>query len=446
MMVASRGQATAWRRSKHPPSPVPVPGLSPVHPLASPTLVYRRSTFEAKAPASHAYRGLGHAAHGGAVPRPVRPEQGLSAHRRRHQTGEGGGHRRDAWRCRRCADVTRRALLELSSHSMWDPSHSYGGHGPSRLADRLQSSSTCLRSYPGPTCRSFRAPGPRIRRTASWRRLFGTVLPIPMARRKLPTTPDDAPFPMPGNQPPPRTLDLTVTRHARVCVVVPAFNEEHSVGAVVRDLRLSLPGAQVVVVDDGSTDETTAAAAQAGAAVVTLPVNLGIGGAVQAGYRYALRHDFHFAMQVDGDGQHDPSEAVRLLDPVVRDQADLTLGSRWLGRGDYVANRRRRLAMRLLARMVRWQTGGVFTDTTSGFRALGPATLELFARSYPTDFPEVESIVLASRAGLRVKEIPIKMTERKHGHSSIAGIRGLYYMIRVALALLLCGPDREPRS
>ncbi len=135
-----------------------------------------------------------------------------------------------------------------------------------------------------------------------------------------------------------------------------------------------------------------------------------------------------------------PQRLFDCCDPVVRDQADLTLGSRWLGRGDYVANRRRRLAMRLLARMVRWQTGGVFTDTTSGFRALGPATLELFARSYPTDFPEVESIVLASRAGLRVKEIPIKMTERKHGHSSIAGIRGLYYMIRVALALLLCGP------
>ena len=255
--------------------------------------------------------------------------------------------------------------------------------------------------------------------------------------------------PSPSCEPPVAKPALMLgSRHfpMQVCVVVPAYNEERSVGSVVNGLHAELPSAYVVVVDDGSIDGTADQAALAGATVVSLPVNLGIGGAVQTGYRYALRHGFRFAMQVDGDGQHDPAEASRVLEPVARGEADLALGSRWLDRGNYEATVSRRLGMHILSRLVRLRTGVAFTDTTSGFRALGPAALELFARSYPTDFPEVESIVLASQAGLRVMEVPVKMSQRKHGRSSIAGVRSAYYMARVALALLLGGSTPARRA
>jgi len=225
--------------------------------------------------------------------------------------------------------------------------------------------------------------------------------------------------------------------HARICVVVPAFNEARSIARVVERLRLALPDAHVAVVNDGSADDTAARALRAGATVITLPVNLGIGGAVQVGYRYALRNGFDIAIQVDGDDQHDPSEIERLLAPIREGRAEMTVGSRWLGRGDYVATTGRRFGMRFLARLVSWRTGATFTDTTSGFRAVGVQGIALFARSYPTDFPEVESLVLASRNGLRLEEVPVRMSPRGHGQSSITGFRSAYYMARVTVALVV---------
>jgi len=231
----------------------------------------------------------------------------------------------------------------------------------------------------------------------------------------------------------------------RLCVVVPAFNENQTVGHVVNQLHAELPLATLVVVDDGSTDSTADIALQAGAVVLSLPVNLGIGGAVQTGYRYALSHHFEYAMQVDGDGQHRAEEVMRLLDPVFAGAADLTVGSRWLGRGEYNAPRGRRLGMRILSALVRWRTHKRFTDTTSGFRALGPKALKLFAVTYPTDFPEVESLVLACKANLVVAEVPVTMSERAHGRSSITGLRSAYYMARVGAALLLGFPGPVQR-
>ncbi len=230
----------------------------------------------------------------------------------------------------------------------------------------------------------------------------------------------------------------------RVCVVIPAFNEARSITNVVRRVRTSIPNAEVVVVSDGSTDDTAARARKAGAAVVTLPVNLGIGGAVQTGYRYALRKGCEIAVQVDGDEQHVPSEIERLLEPIYAGRADMSIGSRWLGRGDYVASRGRRFGMRMLARLVQWRTGISFTDTTSGFRAVGRVGIELFARTYPTDFPEVESLVLARRNQLRIEEVPVEMKNRFYGRSSIAGIRSAYYMLRVCVALVVgtLNPDQ----
>jgi glycosyltransferase involved in cell wall biosynthesis len=232
-------------------------------------------------------------------------------------------------------------------------------------------------------------------------------------------------------------------RPARICVVVPAFNEARSIARVVERLRRSLPDALVVVVNDGSEDDTARRALRAGATVISLPVNLGIGGAVQVGYRYALRHGFDVAIQVDGDDQHDPSEIERLLAPIREGRAEMTVGSRWLGRGDYVATTGRRFAMRFLARLVSWRTGATFTDTTSGFRAVGVEGIALFARTYPTDFPEVESLVLASRNGLRLVEVPVRMSPRGHGQSSIAGFRSAYYMARVTVALLVGSLNEE---
>jgi glycosyltransferase involved in cell wall biosynthesis len=242
---------------------------------------------------------------------------------------------------------------------------------------------------------------------------------------------------------------LTVTDRAtasRICVVIPAFNEARSVARVIGRARRAVPEAHVVVVNDGSNDDTAVRALRAGATVITLPVNLGIGGAVQAGYLFALRHGFDIAIQVDGDDQHDPAEIERLLDPLRTGRAEMTVGSRWLGRGEYVAPPGRRVAMRLLATLVRWRTGGTFTDTTSGFRAVGAAGIALFARTYPTDFPEVESLVLASRNGLRVEEVPVRMTPRSHGRSSIAGLRSAYYMARVTVALVIGSLNRGDTS
>lgn len=240
--------------------------------------------------------------------------------------------------------------------------------------------------------------------------------------------------------------DLLESRMERLCIVIPAFNEAETVGHVVHQLHAQLRLATLVVVDDGSTDGTGDVALQAGAVVLSLPVNLGIGGAVQTGYRYALAHHFQYAMQVDGDGQHRAEEATRLLAPVFAGAADLAVGSRWLGRGEYNAPFGRRFGMRILSALVRWRTHIQFTDTTSGFRALGPKALELFALTYPTDFPEVESLVLACKARLLVVEVPATMNERAHGRSSIAGLRSAYYMARVGAALMLGVPGPVQRT
>lgn len=231
----------------------------------------------------------------------------------------------------------------------------------------------------------------------------------------------------------------------RICVVVPAYNEARSIARVVHRVRHALPGAHILVVNDGSTDDTARTAKHAGASVMSLAVNLGIGGAVQAGFRYALRYDFDIAIQVDGDDQHDPAELGRLIEPVVTGQVDMTVGSRWLGRGHYEAPVARRLGMRVLSALVWLRTRVTFTDTTSGFRCIARPAIELFARQYPPDFPEVEALVLACNHGLRIAEIPVSMTQRPHGRSSIAGLRSAYYMARVTLSLLLGGLSGRQR-
>ena len=225
----------------------------------------------------------------------------------------------------------------------------------------------------------------------------------------------------------------------RIVAVVPAFDEEGAIASVVDEIRAFDPAIDVVVVDDGSSDATTASATEAGAAVVRLPFNLGIGAAVQTGFRYALEQDYDVAVRLDGDGQHDPSELPKLLAPLARDEADVVTGSRFRdddGEG-YRAPFARRLGISWFARLVSLLSGQRVTDTTSGFQALNRRGIALFASDYPSDYPEVEATVLLLKHRLRLVEVPVRMREREHGSSSITFLRSLYYAIKVTLALLV---------
>jgi glycosyltransferase involved in cell wall biosynthesis len=232
---------------------------------------------------------------------------------------------------------------------------------------------------------------------------------------------------------------VPATRPSRLrgLAIVPAYNEEASVGSVILELRAVEPDLEVVVVDDGSSDRTSTVAAAAGARVVTLPFNVGIGGAVQTGYQYALEHGFEIAIQVDGDGQHDPSEIGRVLEPILDGRADLAVGTRFAKGGGYRGTRLRRVGIRIFAWVVSLMVGQRVSDTTSGFRAINRKALRLFAAQYPHDYPEVESIVLLSRHGLRMVEVPVQMRVRETGNSSITTLRAAYYMIKVLLALFI---------
>jgi len=220
----------------------------------------------------------------------------------------------------------------------------------------------------------------------------------------------------------------------RIAAIVPAYNEEGSVGAVVREL-LARGDVDVVVIDDGSEDGTGDAAAAAGARVVRLSCNLGIGGAVQAGFRFARDGGHEVAVQVDGDGQHVPAEIDRLLVPLRAGEADLVLGSRYVGEPSYHASRARRAGMRVFSAVVSALTGQRLRDTTSGFRAASRGVIEYCAEHYPADYPEVEALVLLRRAGFRVTEVPCAFRERCRGRSSITAARSVYYMVKVLLAL-----------
>ena len=226
-------------------------------------------------------------------------------------------------------------------------------------------------------------------------------------------------------------------RERRVAIV-PAFNEQESVGRVLDELRAYDPSLDIVVVDDGSYDGTADTARAHGATVLRLPFNLGIGGAVQTGFRYAYEHDYEIAVRVDGDGQHDPGQLDRILAPVLAGEADIAVGSRFVGdRDGYRSSRSRRVGIRILASVVSRIVGRRVTDTTSGFQALNRKGIALFARDYPHDYPEVEATVMMFRHRLRAVEVPVTMRERGGGRSSITAARSIYYMVKVLLAIFV---------
>jgi glycosyltransferase involved in cell wall biosynthesis len=223
----------------------------------------------------------------------------------------------------------------------------------------------------------------------------------------------------------------------RRLAIVPAYNEADAIEAVINELRSVDPDLAIVVIDDGSTDGTAARAEKFGADVVRLPFNLGIGGAMQTGYQYARDHGFQLAIQVDGDGQHDPGEIAALIEPVVTGQADMAVGTRFAGGRRYRPPFARRVGIQVFASMVSLIIRQRVTDTTSGFRAVNRHGIVLFASDYPHDYPEVETTVLVHRHRLRMVEVPVVMRTRATGRSSITLFQSIYYMLKVSLALFV---------
>jgi glycosyltransferase involved in cell wall biosynthesis len=230
----------------------------------------------------------------------------------------------------------------------------------------------------------------------------------------------------------------------KLLAIVPCYNEEATVSAVVREIKSARPDADVLVVNDGSKDGSAIAAESAGAFVVNLPYNMGIGAAMQTGYKYALRGGYDIAVQVDGDGQHDPAELGKILTPVQNGEADVVVGSRFMDGEGFKSTPMRRLGIGMFSKVLSVLTGEPVSDPTSGFRAAGRKAVGLFAGEYPEDYPEVESLFLAHLAGLKLRETPVLMRPRGGGRSSITPVRSAYYMVKVMMVLFLWIVRKRP--
>ncbi|UAJ80563.1 glycosyltransferase family 2 protein [Leifsonia sp. ZF2019] len=220
-------------------------------------------------------------------------------------------------------------------------------------------------------------------------------------------------------------------------VVMPAFNEEESVAAVVAEVQAKLPGVTCLVVDDGSLDRTAEEAHRAGALVASMPFNMGVGGAMRLGFQYATENGFPVVVQIDADGQHDPASVPSLL--AALDGADLVIGARFSGQGDYEVKGPRRWAMNVLSSVLSRVVQSSLRDTTSGFKANGPRAVALFAHSFPAEYlgDTVEALVIAARAGLTVTQVPVAMRPRTTGQPSHNPIKAAVYLGRAFVALLV---------
>ncbi|MCP4642372.1 MAG: glycosyltransferase family 2 protein [bacterium] len=224
----------------------------------------------------------------------------------------------------------------------------------------------------------------------------------------------------------------------RVLVIIPAYNESATIADVLASLRDHVPEYDVVVVDDGSIDDTAAIVERTeGAALLRLAYNVGIGGAMQTGYLYAVREGYDVAVQCDADGQHPVEQLRSLVDRLDQGDADMVIGSRYVADTAYTPSVFRRVGKSLMSRLVDVVMGAGITDTTSGFRAANRKAFCLFARHYPDDYPEAETLVIMHKSGLRPVEIPVEMSPRQGGRTSISPRHALYYMIKVGLAIFI---------
>ena len=227
-------------------------------------------------------------------------------------------------------------------------------------------------------------------------------------------------------------------------IIVPAYNEERNIDGVLRAIRADAPGFDVVVVNDGSGDKTSdEARAFPFVQVIDLPVNLGIGGAVQTGFLYARALPYELAVQDDGDGQHRPAEIEKIAGPILSGEADVVIGSRFLEKATFRGSPFRRAGIRIFQMINALFLGERITDSTSGFRAFNRRAIEVLSESYPDDYPEPEAIYILKRRGLKIKEVPVEMNLRSGGKSSIGGGRSLYYMVKVCLAIFVLNLRKE---
>lgn len=223
----------------------------------------------------------------------------------------------------------------------------------------------------------------------------------------------------------------------KALAIVPAFNEEGSLPSLIQEIKRKCPSLDILVINDASSDNTSEAARHAGAKVLNLPFNLGIGGAVQTGFRYAENHGYQAVIQIDGDGQHDPAYAQAVLEPVLANRLDLSIGSRFLELESFKSTFSRRLGIRFFSLLLRSLTGLPISDPTSGFRAAGVNLISFYANDYPVDYPEPEAIMMARLFRARIGEVPVKMRERTSGISSIHFLHSCYYAVKVTLAILI---------
>lgn len=225
----------------------------------------------------------------------------------------------------------------------------------------------------------------------------------------------------------------------RLLIIIPAWNEQDTVAAVIAEVQATLPQADVLVVNDGSTDRTSEVAHAAGARVLDLPINLGVGGAMRAGYTFAHRRGYDRTVQLDADGQHDPRQVALLLDALDEQDADIVIGARFAGVGDYVVRGPRKWSMQVLSTVLSRVARTRLTDTTSGFKACSRSAIRLFAANYPAEYlgDTIESLVIASRAGLRVRQVGVEMRPRAGGRPSHSPVKAAVFLSRAMLALLI---------
>ena len=225
---------------------------------------------------------------------------------------------------------------------------------------------------------------------------------------------------------------------SKVLLIIPAYNEEESLRSLIEEIKAVCSGMDYLVVNDCSSDDTERLLEELGANYITLPCNMGIGGAVQSGYRYAAQNGYDIAIQIDGDGQHDVRFVKDMVKLIEDKQADVVIGSRFIDKEGFQSSQARRIGIRILSVLIRLMCGAKVKDVTSGFRAVNRRFIELFAENYPDDYPEPEVIVTTKLYGAVIKELPVVMRERTTGKSSINLKRSIYYMIKVSLAIIIC--------
>lgn len=225
-------------------------------------------------------------------------------------------------------------------------------------------------------------------------------------------------------------------------VIIPAYNEEGGIKKTVQDVLTHAPDFDYVIINDCSTDNTLRVCLENQFHVVNLPVNLGIGGGVQTGYAYAWRNGYDIAVQFDGDGQHNAKYLNEMADKLVSEELDMVIGSRYIKKEGFQSTGLRRVGIRYFTWLIKLITGQKITDPTSGMRMAGRDVIELYAKNYPKDYPEPESVVAILKKGKKVKEIPVQMNAREEGVSSISAGKSVYYMIKVSLAILIAAVRR----